>query len=219
MLDQLRDDKWPISLRGLMVLGTAIWLIIMFFVPSHIVYDNMMKEIGWGEKMIGKGEFTDVMATANARYKFVFIDTGIDSTLKDYYTPKKANTVVGEKFNEIGALAVPFFMNGAKVLNMLMYIMTYRITLIIYWFPFLVVVGLPSMFAGMMKWMSKRYTFGYSSPFFNRRSMTMIGWGIFSMILSLFIPLPIPPMIGAVIMIVAMPIAFILLISNLPKRI
>ncbi|MBL1868911.1 DUF4400 domain-containing protein, partial [Klebsiella pneumoniae] len=81
------------------------------------------------------------------------------------------------------------------------------------------VVGVPSMFAGLMKWMSKRYTFGYSSPFFNRRSLTMIGWGIFSMILSLFVPFPIPPMIGAVVMIVAMPIAFILLISNLPKRI
>lgn len=219
MLDQLKDDKWPISFKGLMIWGTAIWLVIMFFVPASFVYENMMKEISWGEKMIGIKEFPAVMDTTNARYKYLFIDTHIDSALKGYYQPIKAKTTTGDVFNKIGDLAVPFFMNGAKVFNYLLYIMTYRLSLIMYWIPFLLVVGVPSMFAGLMKWMSKRYTFGYSSPFFNRRSLTMIGWGIFSMILSLFVPFPIPPMIGAVVMIVAMPIAFILLISNLPKRI
>lgn len=169
--------------------------------------------------MIGINEFPAVMDTTNARYKYLFIDTHIDSALKGYYKPIKAKTTTGDAFNKIGDLAVPFFMNGAKVFNYLLFIMTYRLSLIMYWIPFLLVVGVPSMFAGLMKWMSKRYTFGYSSPFFNRRSLTMIGWGIFSMNLSLFVPFPIPPMIGAVVMIVAMPIAFILLISNLPKRI
>ncbi|EIZ1085937.1 DUF4400 domain-containing protein [Klebsiella oxytoca] len=219
MLDQLKDDKWPISFKGLMMWGTAIWLVIMFFVPASFVYENMMKEISWGEKMIGINEFPAVMDTTKARYKYFFIDTHIDSALKGYYQPIKAKTTTGDAFNKIGDLAVPFFMNGAKVFNYLLFIMTYRLSLIMYWIPFLLVVGVPSMFAGSMKWMSKRYTFGYSSPFFNRRSLTMIGWGIFSMILSLFVPFPIPPMIGAVVMIVAMPIAFILLISNLPKRI
>ncbi|EGT5675166.1 DUF4400 domain-containing protein [Cronobacter dublinensis subsp. dublinensis] len=219
MLDQLRDDNWPISFKGIIVWATGIWLVIMFFVPAGYVYQNMMKEIRWGEKMIGTEEFSTVMRTANLRYKYLFIDSHIDATLKDYYTPVKAKTTAGEGFNKIGELAIPFFMNGAKVLNYLLYIMTYRLSLLLYWFPFLIVVGLPSVFAGTMKWLSKRYTFGYSSPFFNRRSLTMIGWGIFSMILSLFVPFPIPPMIGAVVMIVAMPIAFILLISNLPKRI
>ncbi|MCX2460129.1 DUF4400 domain-containing protein [Citrobacter freundii complex sp. 2022EL-00972] len=219
MLDQLKDDKWPISFKGLMIWGTAIWLVIMFFVPASFVYENMMKEISWGEKMIGINEFPAVMDTTNARYKYLFIDTHIDAALKGYYQPIKAKTTTGDVFNKIGDLAVPFFMNGAKVFNYLLFIMTYRLSLIMYWIPFLLVVGVPSMFAGLMKWMSKRYTFGYSSPFFNRRSLTMIGWGIFSMILSLFVPFPIPPMIGAVVMIVAMPIAFILLISNLPKRI
>lgn len=219
MLDQLKDDKWPISFKGLMIWLTAIWLVIMFFVPASFVYQNMMKEISWGEKMIGAKEFPDVMTTTNDRYKYLFIDTHIDSTLKEYYQPIKAKTSTGDVLNQIGDLAVPFFMNGAKVFNYLLYIMTYRMSLILYWIPFLLVVGVPSIFAGAMKWMSKRYTFGYSSPFFNRRSLTMIGWGVFSMILSLFVPFPIPPMIGAVVMIVAMPIAFILLISNLPKRI
>lgn len=65
----------------------------------------------------------------------------------------------------------------------------------------------------------KRYNFGYASPFLNRRSMVLIGWGVYSVLLSLFIPLPVPPMIGALIMIVMIPIGSSLLISNLPKRI
>ncbi|ELY4881501.1 DUF4400 domain-containing protein (plasmid) [Providencia huaxiensis] len=219
MLDQLKDDKWPISFKGLMMWATGIWLVVMFFVPASFVYQNMTKEIEWGQKMIGTTEFPDVMRTTNARYKYFFIDTGIDSALKNYYKPIKAKTNTGDALNKIGDMAVPFFTNGAKVFNYLLYIMTYRLSLIMYWIPFLIVVGVPSIFAGTMKWMSKRYTFAYSSPFFNRRSLTMIGWGIFSMLLSLFIPFPIPPMIGAVVLIVAMPIAFILLISNLPKRI
>lgn len=219
MLDQLKDDKWPITFKGLMIWGTLIWLVVMFFVPASFVYDNMRKEIAWGEKMIGVNDFPGVMKTANERYKYFFIDTHIDSALKSYYRPVQAQTSTGDAFNKIGDLAVPFFMNGAKVFNYLLYIMTYRMSLIIYWIPFFLVVGVPSMFAGTMQWLSKRYTFRYSSPFFNRRSLTMIGWGIFSMLLSLIIPFPIPPMIGAVVMIVAMPVAFILLISNLPKRI
>ncbi|MBL1868893.1 hypothetical protein ELE45_30590, partial [Klebsiella pneumoniae] len=133
MLDQLKDDKWPISFKGLMIWGTAIWLVIMFFVPASFVYENMMKEISWGEKMIGINEFPAVMDTTNARYKYLFIDTHIDSALKGYYKPIKAKTTTGDTFNKIGDLAVPFFMNGAKVFNYLLFIMTYRLSLIMYW--------------------------------------------------------------------------------------
>ena len=48
---------------------------------------------------------------------------------------------------------------------------------------------------------------------------TAIGDTVGSVLLSLFIPLPVPPMIGALIMIVMIPIGSSLLISNLPKRI
>ncbi|HBS4765926.1 TPA: hypothetical protein MAI59_005435, partial [Klebsiella pneumoniae] len=104
MLDQLKDDKWPISFKGLMIWGTAIWLVIMFFVPASFVYENMMKEISWGEKMIGINEFPAVMDTTNARYKYLFIDTHIDSALKGYYKPIKAKTTTGDAFNKIGDL-------------------------------------------------------------------------------------------------------------------
>ena len=114
---------------------------------------------------------------------------------------------------------VGLFQNIAENLNYWLYMIMYRLTLDMYWLPYMAVVIIPSLFAGVMRWMAKRYNFGYASPFLNRRSMVLIGWGVYSVLLSLFIPLPVPPMIGALIMIVMIPIGSSLLISNLPKRI
>lgn len=114
---------------------------------------------------------------------------------------------------------IGLFQNIAENLNYWLYMIMYRLTLDMYWLPYMTVVIMPSLFAGIMRWMAKRYNFGYASPFLNRRSMVLIGWGVYSVLLSLFIPLPVPPMIGALIMIVMIPIGSSLLISNLPKRI
>ncbi len=216
MLDQLTEEKWPQTLKRIIIWCTAIMLVISLFFPASYFYNNMIKEIGWGKTMIGSTDFPYVMRNVNQFYNSFFIDTGIDGGLKEFYQLKPSD--IAQQGGPL-VMFVGFFRNMAEVLNYWFFMIMYRATLLMYWLPYMMIVIVPSIFAGTMQWMAKRYTFGYSSPYFNRRSLTMIGWGIYSVMLSLFVPLPMPPMVGALMMIVLIPVGSILLISNLPKRI
>ncbi|MCW7549269.1 DUF4400 domain-containing protein [Photorhabdus sp. APURE] len=216
MLDQLTEEKWPQTIKMTIIWSTAILFVISMFFPVEYVYSNVKKEIGWGHKMIGNEDFNIVLGHATENYHSIFVETGIDGGLREFYRLSPQDIASqGGPLNMIATI----FLNMAENLNYWFYMIVYRITLNLYWLPYMAVVIFPSIFAGTMRWLSKRYNFGYASPFLNRRSMVLIGWGIYSILLSLFVPLPVPPMIGAIIMIVMIPIGTSLLIANLPKRI
>jgi hypothetical protein len=44
-------------------------------------------------------------------------------------------------------------------------------------------------------------------------------WGAIGMLLSVLLPLPLPPLVICTVLLAAMPIFFSVLISNLPKKI
>lgn len=216
MSDKLNEEKWPKTIKTLIIWSSTILLFISVFFPVEYFKSNALKEIAWGHKMIGEKDFVMVLQKARDNYTEAFVNTGIDKALKDFYQLPPSDMA-----NHGGPLKyfVGLFQNIAENLNYWLYMIMYRLTLDMYWLPYMAVVIIPSLFAGVMRWMAKRYNFGYASPFLNRRSMVLIGWGVYSVLLSLFIPLTVPPMIGALIMIVMIPIGSSLLISNLPKRI
>ena len=216
MSDKLNEEKWPKTIKTLIIWSSTILLFISVFFPVEYFKSNALKEIAWGHKMIGEKDFVMVLQKARDNYTEAFVNTGIDKALKDFYQLPPSDMA-----NHGGPLKyfVGLFQNIAENLNYWLYMIMYRLTLDMYWLPYMAVVIIPSLFAGVMRWMAKRYNFGYASPFLNRRSMVLIGWGVYSVLLSLFIPLPVPPMLGALIMKVMIPIGSSLLISNLPKRI
>ncbi len=52
----------------------------------------------------------------------------------------------------------------------------------------------------------------------NRRSMKLIGLTVFLVAVSILIPLPVPPVINAVMTLFVIPTSIILMISNLPSK-
>jgi len=97
--------------------------------------------------------------------------------------------------------------------------MVYRIVLTVYWLPLLIAVLLPAIYAGWMRWNAKRHGFDYSSPFLNNNAAIVLSWGGMLIVLSVLMPLPLPPLVISTFIVIMLPVVLSVLISNLPKRI
>ena len=158
MSDKLNEEKWPKTIKTLIIWSSTILLFISVFFPVEYFKSNALKEIAWGHKMIGEKDFVMVLQKARDNYTEAFVNTGIDKALKDFYQLPPSDMA-----NHGGPLKyfVGLFQNIAENLNYWLYMIMYRLTLDMYWLPYMAVVIIPSLFAGVMRWMAKRYNFGY----------------------------------------------------------
>lgn len=85
MSDKLNEEKWPKTIKTLIIWSSAILLFISVFFPVEYFKSNALKEIAWGHKMIGEKDFIMVLQKARDNYTESFVNTGIDKALKDFY--------------------------------------------------------------------------------------------------------------------------------------
>lgn len=109
-----------------------------------------------------------VLQKARDNYTEAFVNTGIDKALKDFYQLPPSDMA-----NHGGPLKyfVGLFQNIAENLNYWLYMIMYRLTLDMYWLPYMAVVIIPSLFAGVMRWMAKDITLDMPVRF-----LTVVAW-------------------------------------------
>lgn len=54
MSDKLNEEKWPKTIKTLIIWSSTILLFISVFFPVEYFKSNALKEIAWGHKMIGE---------------------------------------------------------------------------------------------------------------------------------------------------------------------
>lgn len=209
------------SIKKLLLTVTVLLIIMSLFIPAEWYKSNMVSELKMGELITGKSGFhSQILSFANELYNDFFVQTGINSALTNYYAPLPVSVdPLEQTFNNISGIFYPFFINLAKMINYHNYMIVYRMALLSFWLPFFCIILVPSLIAGVCRWKRKQYDFSYVSPFLNRRSMKLIGLTVFLVAVSILIPLPVPPVINAVMTLFVIPTSIILMISNLPKQI
>lgn len=214
-----RNDGF--SIKTILIVCTTLLVISSMFIPASWYKANMIRELKMGEVMTGKKSFnTKILPYANALYTEYFVDTGINDVLQNYFkSAETSENKLENTFNTISNVFLPFFKSMTTVISYHLYMMTYRLSVLSFWTYYFIIMLIPSVFSGVLQWKRKQYDFSYVSPFLNRRSIKLIGLCIFFMVLSIIIPLPVPPVINAVMALFVVPTAIILTISNLPKQI
>ncbi|WP_338885750.1 DUF4400 domain-containing protein [Xenorhabdus sp. TH1] len=209
------------SIKKLLFICTTLLMILSIFIPASWYKANMVRELKMGEVMTGQKSFNGtILPYANALYTDYFVKTGINDVLKTYFNPaQKSEDKLENTFNNISNVFLPFFKNITTVICYHLYMVTYRLSVLSFWIPFFFIMLVPSVIAGLCQWKRKQYDFSYVSPFLNRRSIKLVGYCVFLMVLSIIIPLPVPPVINAIMALFVVPMAIILIISNLPKQI
>lgn len=220
MAEETKDERWPKALWGCLIVLVLEAALVAVALPKSMIQNELQKELDWSVSIYGVTESNNLVKSTNEAYSKVFIDSGINDKVHDVFFPKAAPVTFVERFAK--KATAPWFdwlSNRVGALKTMVYLATYRVINYMYWFPYFVAMGLPSIFAGFMQWQIKKYNFDYSSPFFNHYGHQIIQWSPIAVILSILVPIAIPPMLICMLIVVLLPIAFMWIISNLPKRI
>lgn len=210
------EEKWP---KG--VVSSLLFLFILIgmlatMAPVKLIDRVMETERRWGNALMAEQEMTLLLKQTDRIYTALVIDSGVKEAVNDVFMPR-GGTV--DAFEEKVGWWFTYLEGRGVALQKIVYQMVYRVVLMLYWLPFFVAVLLPAVYAGWMRWHAKRNGFDYSSPFLNNNSLLILSWSMVGLILSVFLPLPLPPLLVATVTITLLPVLITILIRNLPKRI
>lgn len=215
MADML-EEKWP---KGVMASIAFFFLLILMLAtvaPNKLVDSVMLKERKWGIELLGESDMEKVLETTNHYYSALVIDSGAKKIVSDMLMPR-GGTV--DAFERNVDWWFRYLDSRGQAVQKIIYQMVYRIVLTLYWLPLLIAVLVPAVYAGWMRWNAKRHGFDYSSPFLNNNAAIVLSWGGMLIVLSVLLPLPLPPLVISTFIIIMLPVVLSVLISNLPKQI
>lgn len=210
------EEKWPKSLTASIFFLFVLILMLITVVPNKTLDSALLKERMWGIELLGSSDMDKVLEQTNAIYTALVIDSGAKEIVSDLLM-SRGGTV--DAFEEKTGWWFDYLAARGEALQKIIYQMVYRAILTAYWLPLFVAVLVPAIYAGWMRWSAKRHGFDYSSPFLNNNAANILSWGGVMIILSVLLPLPLPPLVISTFVVIMLPVVLSLLISNLPKRI
>lgn len=203
------------SLLALILLGEGL---CFFVVDFDSVYQIIENEDQSTTTLVGKDQRDWIRSTAEQIHSTVLYDTGIWPGLRKFLLPPPPDpTKFLDNFGRDNVF--PYLEGRLKVVNLALYLATYRIASLITWLPVLAVFFCPLLLDAYYTRKRKQYNFQYSSPTVQRIGIrTVVFLSISIMPLLLVSPLPIPPH-AAPVLVLLVAFAIWAMVRNLPKRI
>ena len=213
---EMLEEKWPKGVMASIAFFFVLILMLATVAPNKLVDTVMLKERKWGIELLGDSDMEKVMEKTNRYYSALVIDSGAKKIVSDMLMPRGGTVDAFEKNVDWW---FRYLESRGEAVQKIIYQMVYRIVLTLYWLPLLIAVLLPAIYAGWMRWNAKRHGFDYSSPFLNNNAAIVLSWGGMLIVLSVLMPLPLPPLVISTFIVIMLPVVLSVLISNLPKRI
>lgn len=211
------EEKWPKSIVASVLFLFVLILALATMAPNLMIDKVLQVEHKWSKELLSDTDYQRVVETTNGIYSFLIIDSGAKAIVADVFMPRGKGTV--DAFEKSVGWWFSYLESRGEALQKIIYQITYRAVLTTYWLPFFIVVVIPAVYAGYMRWQAKRHGFDYSSPFLNNNAAALISWGGILLVLSLLLPLPLPPLLICTFIIIVLPVLLSVLIRNLPKQI
>ncbi|EKF8205603.1 TPA: DUF4400 domain-containing protein [Pseudomonas aeruginosa] len=213
---EMLEEKWPKGVMASIAFFFVLILMLATVAPNKLVDTVMLKERKWGIELLGDSDMEKVLEKTNRYYSALVIDSGAKKIVSDMLMPRGGTVDAFEKNVDWW---FRYLESRGEAVQKIIYQMVYRIVLTLYWLPLLVAVLVPAIYAGWMRWNAKRHGFDYSSPFLNNNAAIVLSWGGMLIVLSVLMPLPLPPLVISTFIVIMLPVVLSVLISNLPKRI
>ena len=213
---EMLEEKWPKGVMASIAFFFVLILMLATVAPNKLVDTVMLKERKWGIELLGDSDMEKVLEKTNRYYSALVIDSGAKKIVSDMLMPRGGTVDAFEKNVDWW---FRYLESRGEAVQKIIYQMVYRIVLTHYWLPLLIAVLVPAIYAGWMRWNAKRHGFDYSSPFLNNNAAIVLSWGGMLIVLSVLMPLPLPPLVISTFIVIMLPVVLSVLISNLPKRI
>ncbi|HDS0958791.1 TPA: DUF4400 domain-containing protein [Pseudomonas putida] len=213
---EMLEEKWPKGVMASIAFFFVLILMLATVAPNKLVDTVMLKERKWGIELLGDSDMEKVLEKTNRYYSALVIESGAKKVVSDMLMPRGGTVDAFEKNVDWW---FRYLESRGEAVQKIIYQMVYRIVLTLYWLPLLIAVLVPAIYAGWMRWNAKRHGFDYSSPFLNNNAAIVLSWGGMLIVLSVLMPLPLPPLVISTFIVIMLPVVLSVLISNLPKRI
>lgn len=213
---EMLEEKWPKGVMASIAFFFVLILMLATVAPNKLVDTVMLKERKWGIELLGDSDMEKVLEKTNRYYSALVIDSGAKKVVSDMLMPRGGTVDAFEKNVDWW---FRYLESRGEAVRKIIYQMVYRIVLTLYWLPLLIAVLVPAIYAGWMRWNAKRHGFDYSSPFLNNNAAIVLPWGGMLIVLSVLMPLPLPPLVISTFIVIMLPVVLSVLISYLPKRI
>ncbi|MCC9289604.1 DUF4400 domain-containing protein [Pseudomonas aeruginosa] len=212
---EMHEEKWPMGVMASIAIFFVVILMLATVAANKPVDTVMLIERKSGIELLGDSDMQKVLEKSNRYYSALVIDSRAKMIVSDMLMPRGGSV---DAFDKNVDWWIRYLESRGEAVQEIIYQMVYRIVLTLNWLPLLVAVLVPANYAGWMRWYAKRHGFHYSSPFLNNIAAIVLSWGRMLIVLSVSMPLPLPPVVISTFIVIMLPVVLCVLISYLPKR-
>jgi hypothetical protein len=195
-------------------------LMLIILIPNSWIEKVVIEEATMLEEDFGYQTSSYILEKGFSWYEFAFVDSGINDKVYSFFMLTEDERQRSTGLEELGKNTwYPWIEERGRTLRLTLILIFDRLSQLFIWIPFFILIMITAAWDGYMSWKLKYLSFAYSSPWFHRFSMKAINIITLSIILIMFIPVAIKPIILPLVILVTTPAIAIALISNLPKKI
>lgn len=206
----------------------SIWLLFLalmlevvaigILVPGDWTGWVIAKEQQYIHSQLGDETSTWVMHNSRQWYRSWIVETRMEQAVRDFLIPTEEQRQRSKGMEKMGGFWFHWVEDRIQAFFDVLYQVFTRIALLLVWLPFALILMVPALWDGLMTWKIKKTSFDYSSPIIHRYSMLGLGAGVLLLLMGLFAPLAIPPIVLPG-MIIGLALLAGLALSHLQKRI
>jgi hypothetical protein len=211
------------SNKSLLLASTIVLvqiLAVLVFIPSEWIARAQRLEITWLELVHREATVIWIAEKTYALYAALVIDTGVVDGLRWMFLPEQyGSREPGTGIEQVGmGFWFPYLEGRGQALADITHLILFRLVGLAIWAPLFVIVLFPSLVDGFMERLIKQHGFRYPSPLAHRLGLRMSMAVGFIIIVTLLLPLPIPPLVLPTLVAVVIAVFGVLVIGNLPKK-
>ncbi len=179
------------------------WLAILLMVELIII--SVLVPGNWTERVI-QHEALQIQQQFNVKttqqiknrsqdwYRKTVLDTQIERLLRDFLIPTDTLRQRSKGMEKLGTHWFEWIEGRIDALFDVFYHVLVRLSVLLVWLPFTLILMLAALWDGLMMWQIKKQTFDYSSPVIHRYSIRILIAGTLILLITLLAPVAIPPL-------------------------
>jgi len=208
------------SFQGTFLRWTAILCLVevfavFIFLPPRIIKGLIDSERTIYARDLGADAEDAIRGKADRLFKSLAIDTGFRDATFQFFSGQFSD---GDKRSPVDDRGLGAWEERQiKASWGAFYLALYRWSAIIAWVPFVLPVGLASIFDGLVRWRVGQWRFSFSSPVRHGTALHLIAFLVLIAFCVPILPVPMTPFLAPALLFVAAGAAWITT-SNLPKR-
>ena len=201
-----------------LMLVAAQLLIVLVLVPGHWTESVIEREAVKIHRYLGADSQQWVHETAQRWYDKTMIDSGVYEAMHRHVIPSPDERANSRGMENLGTTIFAWAEDRLGAMMRVIYQVYSRAAMAALWAPYILILLIPAVFDGVMRWKVKQTNFDYASPVVSRYGVRGVYVIVQAALICFVLPLALNPVIVPIgMMLAALMVGFTM--ANYQKRI